>query len=182
MANDELQLLGRRHNSRVSVEALYEGWARTQAQLVNRLSKLGPAEVQLRASPDGWPIWAMVAHLSSARVYWLCGVFKEPGAATTPFDPFGDGWEDDLDVPRSPEELLLAVESTWRIVESCLERWSPDTLGVTFSRIRDGKLQHHSRHSVLTRLVMHDAFHSGETSIVLGMHGLPSMDPWEPLT
>ena len=163
--------------------AFYEGWGRSQAQLVNRLAKLGPEQVKLQASTDGWPIWAMVGHIAVARVYWLCGVFQEPGAETTAFpDPMGDGWEDELEVPRSPQELLFAVESSWRVVASCLERWTPDMLGVTFSRVRDGKLQHHSRHSVLTRLVMHDAFHCGEASIILGMHGLPSMDPWEPLT
>ena len=119
---------------------------------------------------------------AAVRVYWLCGVFGEAGAEATPFpDPLGEGWEDRLDVPRSPQDLLFAVESSWTIVESCLERWTPEMLGETFSRERDGEVQLHSRHSVLTRLVMHDAFHSGETSIILGMHGLPSMDPWEPL-
>ncbi|MDQ2943995.1 MAG: DinB family protein [Candidatus Dormibacteraeota bacterium] len=165
----------------MSVTPVYEGWAKCQAQLVNRLKKLGPQEVQLKASPDGWPIWAIVGHLAGARVYWLCGVFKEAGAETTAFpDPLGEGWEDRLGVPRSPEELLFAVESSWRIVESSLERWTPEMLGETFSRERAGELQLHSRHSVLTRLVMHDAFHCGETSIILGMRGLPSMDPWEP--
>ncbi len=133
MAFTELQFLARRHNKRVSVGAVYEGWARSQAQLVNRLGKLGSEEVKLQASPAGWPIWAMVGHIAVARVYWLCGVFKEPGAEATPFpDPLGDGWEDNLSIPRSPEELLFAVESSWRIVESCLERWTSDMLGVTF--------------------------------------------------
>ena len=161
--------------------AMFEGWERIQAQLVNRLPKLGPEELQLRASPDGWPIWAMVGHLAGARVYWLCDVFKEPGVETTPFtDPSNDGWEDHLDVPRTSEELMLAVESSWRIVESCLERWTPDVLGESFTRERAGRVEHHTRYSVLTRLVMHDAFHSGEASLVLGMHGLASMDPWAP--
>src|SRR5690349_23076426 len=34
--------------------------------------------------------------------------------------------------------------------------------------------QHHTRHSVLTRLVMHDSFHAGEVSLLLGLNGLPS--------
>ena len=164
-----------------TVAGIYEGWTRCQAQLVNRLTKLDSQEVLLKASPDGWPLWAIVGHIAVARVYWLCGVFKEAGAATTPFpDPLGDGWEDRLDVPRSPAELLLAIESSWRIVESCIERWTLEMLTETFSRERAGELQLHSRHSVITRLVMHDAFHCGEASIILGMHGLPSMDPWEP--
>ncbi len=50
-----------------------------------------------------------------------------------------------------------------------------------FTRDFNGTLQRHTRHSVLTRLVMHDAFHGGEVSLLLGMNGLPSLDPWEPL-
>jgi hypothetical protein len=34
--------------------------------------------------------------------------------------------------------------------------------------------------AVLTRIVQHDAFHTGEISLILGLNGLPSMDPWEP--
>jgi hypothetical protein len=165
----------------MSVVATVEGWERIQERLVKRLPQLGPDELGLRASADGWPIWAMVGHLAGARVYWLCDVFAEPGAETTPFtNAAEEGWEDRLDVPRGPDELLLALESTWQIVQSCLRRWTMEMLGETFTREKRGKLEHHSRHAVLTRLVMHDAFHCGEVSLVLGMHGLPSMDPWEP--
>jgi uncharacterized damage-inducible protein DinB len=167
----------------MSVAPIYEGWQRSQARLVHRLSRLGLQELQLRASPDGWPIWAIVSHIAAARVYWLCGVFKESGAETTPFpDPNGDGWEDHLDVPRRSDELMFATESSWRIVDSCLTRWTPEMLGEIFTRERAGEVQRHTRHSVLTRLVMHDAFHCGEVSSLLGAQGLASMDPWEPIT
>jgi uncharacterized damage-inducible protein DinB len=166
----------------MSVAPIFEGWWRTQAHLTHRLSQLGPEELLLKATPDGWPIWAIVSHLAAARVYWLCGVLKESGAETTPFpDPHGDGWEDNLDVPRQPDELMFAVESSWRVVESCLERWTPAMLGEAFTRVRDGEIQEHTRQSVLTRLVMHDAFHCGEASTLLTSHGFASMDPWEPI-
>src|SRR5215831_10674446 len=113
----------------MSVEPVFEGWQRIQAHLINRLPNLGPEALQLRASPDGWPVWAMLSHLAAACVFWLCGILKEHGAETTPFpEPFGEGWEDRLDVPRRSYELVFAVQSTWRIVESCLERWTPDML------------------------------------------------------
>jgi hypothetical protein len=166
----------------MSVAAIYEGWPKVQNHLVARLPSLTPDQLALKASPDGWPVWALISHLAGSRVYWLCHVLKEPGVDKTPFaDPNGDGWEDHLDHPRRAEELLSAVESSWKIVESCLERWTPEMLGEVFTRDFYGTLQRHSRHSVLTRLVMHDSFHSGEVSLLLGMHGLPSLDPWEPL-
>jgi uncharacterized damage-inducible protein DinB len=162
------------------VAPIFEGWQRVQARLIDRMRKAGPEQLQLRAAGDGWPVWAIVSHVAGARVYWLCGVLKEPGAETTPFpDLSGVGWEDRLDVPRRSEELVHALETSWRIVESCLERWTPEMLGETFTRQYAGQVQLHTRQSVLTRLVMHDAFHCGEASLVLGMHGLGSLDPWE---
>ena len=167
----------------MSVASLFEGWQRTQASLIRRVPKLEPQELKLKALPDGWPIWAIVSHIAVARVYWLCGVLEERGAETTPFsDPLGEGWEDRLDVPRRSGDLMFAVESSWRIVESCLARWTPEMLGETFTRERAGEVQRHTRQSVLTRLVMHDAFHCGEISILLGAHGLASMDPWDPIS
>ena len=131
----------------MSVALIFEGWQKTQAHLVHRLPQLGLQELQLSASPDGWPIWAIVSHIAGARVYWLCGVLKEAGADKTPFpDPLdGEGWEDHLDVPRGPDELMFAIESSWRIVESCLERWTPEMLGETFTRDRAGQIQRHTR-------------------------------------
>lgn len=161
---------------------MYEGWQKVQTHLVRRLPNLTSEELQLRASPDGSPIWALVAHMAGARVYWLCGVIREAGAEATPFPVGSDGWEDHLDVPRNSDELLFAVESSWRIVESCLNRWTPEMLTETFTRNFGNIVQHHTRHSVLTRLVMHDAYHCGEVSLLLGMHGRPSLDPWLPLT
>ena len=166
----------------MSVAAIYEGWPKVQNHLVARLPNLTPEQLALKASPDGWPVWALISHLAGARVYWLCHIFKEPGADKTPFaDPSGDGWEDHLDHPRRAEELLSAVESSWKVVESCLQLWTPEMLTEVFTRDLNGTLQRHTRDSVLTRLVMHDAFHSGEVSLLLGMNGLPSLDPWEPL-
>jgi len=157
---------------------MYEGWERVNSRLVQRLGTLTPEQLRL-TGVEGWPIWALIAHVAGARVYWLCGVFKEPGAETTPFDtPMGEGWEDHLDQPRGADELLLAVNSSWRIVESCLQRWTPDELQVAFPRERSGRTEQHTRHAVLTRLVQHDAFHCGEISLLLGMHGLPALDPW----
>jgi uncharacterized damage-inducible protein DinB len=149
---------------------------------VQRLPNLSPDELQL-GREQGWPIWALVSHIAGARAYWLCGVFKEPGAESTPFSDHatGEGWEDHLDVPRGADELLLAVESSWRIVESCLQSWTVESLAQTFSRERGGVVQLHTRASVLTRLATHDAFHSGEVSLLLGMRGLPALDPWTPL-
>ena len=165
----------------MTVAALYEGWHRVQERLVRRLPRLSTEELALKASDESWPIWAIVSHIAGGRVYWLCMQFMEPGIETTPFSDPTDGWEDHLDVPRSADDLLFAIESSGRIVESCMERWTPESLGESITREVASGVQHHTRSSVLTRIVMHDSFHSGEISQVLGARGLRSLDPWDPV-
>ncbi|MDQ6873071.1 MAG: DinB family protein [Gemmatimonadota bacterium] len=162
-----------------SVAPFYGGWRIAQDRLVARISELSPEQLELRAAPHLWPIWAITAHTAGARVYWLCHIFKEPGAERTPFtDPTGMGWEDDLTHPRQARELVSALEITWTIVEDCLTRWTPEMLQDEFPREINGKIQMHTRQSVLIRLLTHDAYHCGEIAQALGMHGLEEVDIW----
>jgi len=139
------------------------------------------AQLAIRPSADLWPIWATVGHTAGAWVYRVCHVVGEPGAETTPFAAGSDiGWEDDLDHPRSADELAAALDSTFRLIEGCLDRWTPAILAETVDREYDGTTQVHTRGSILQRLFSHDAYHCGELSQTLGIHGLPQIDLWRP--
>ena len=164
------------------VAPFYERWGQYNGRLVDAIRGLSDEQLKLRARPGYWPIWAIAAHTAGTRVYWLCGVFKESGAESTPFtDPSsGIGWEDDESTPRGSKELVFALESSWNIIERTLERWTPAMLGEEFTREIGGKTQRHTRQSVLMRMLSHDAFHTGEISLVLGMHGLSEIDLWRP--
>lgn len=105
----------------------------------------------------------------------------EPGADATPFtDPADSGWEDDLDHPRSAGELVEALDSTFGLIEGCLDRWTPEMLAQEIHRDYDGTVQVHTRGSILQRLFSHEAYHCGELSQTLGIHGLPQIDLWRP--
>jgi uncharacterized damage-inducible protein DinB len=138
------------------------------------------AQLAIRPAPDRWPIWATVGHTVAARVYWLCAIVGEPGADTTPWPDAanGDGWEDDLDHPRTASELVGAIDSTWAIVDRCLDRWTPDMLDEQIERRYGETRQLHSRSSILQRLLTHEAYHAGELSQTLGIAGLPQIDLW----
>jgi len=166
----------------VSLTPFYDRWGQYNGRLVDSIRNLSDEQLKLRATPTYWPIWAIAGHTAGARVYWLCGVFKESGAETTPFtDPLsGYGWEDDESTPRSSTELVTALESSWAIVDHCLNTWTPAMLGDEFTRAINGKTQIHTRQSVLMRLLTHDAFHAGEISEILGIHRLPEIDLWRP--
>ncbi len=177
-----------RHTPDVSgsgVIAFFEGWRLGNDELIAALEHLSPPQLQLPVGSPTWPIWASASHIAGARVYWLCHVFKEPGVETTPFtehEIVESGWEDCLDHPRSADELVAALRSSWAIVERTLAAWTPDSLTREARRVREGKVQIHTRQSVLMRLMTHDAFHSGEPSLTLGSHGLGAIDMWRGLS
>jgi uncharacterized damage-inducible protein DinB len=169
-------------NSDTFVARTFEGWQTYNERIIEVVRELSDEELQVQPAPEGWPIWATLGHTAGARVYWLCGVFGEPGAETTPFsDPLsGIGWEDDLDTPRTAGELTDALESSWQIIAGCLQRWTPDVLFEQFERQAGQKTQVHTRQSVLIRLLSHDAYHCGELSQTLGIRGMPQIDLWRP--
>jgi len=162
-----------------SIRAVYDIWPQYARRLRDVVEAMSPADLALKPSPDGWPMWATVAHVAGVRIYWLCDVVGEPGAETTPFGGRdGFGWEDELDHRRGPDELVDALDSTWRVVDRCLAAWSIEMLADTFERELDGRMQSHTRGSILQRLLTHEAYHCGELSQTLGIYGLRQIDLW----
>ena len=164
-----------------TIRHAYDMWPQYNRRLREVIGAMTDEQLAIRPSPDLWPIWASVGHTAGARVFWLCDIVGEPGAETTPLtDAANIGWEDDLDHPRSADELVLALDSTFRIIEGCLDRWTPDMLFDVIQREYDGTIQVHTRSSILQRLFTHEAYHCGELSQTLGIHGLPQIDLWRP--
>jgi uncharacterized damage-inducible protein DinB len=161
------------------IRPFYDRWPQYNRRLTEVIAAMSDEQLAIRPDPDRWPIWATVGHTAAARVYWLCAVIGEPGAETTPFtDPNGEGWEDDLTHPRGAAELVGALDSSWAIVDRCLDEWSPDDLDLPVERFYGEIRQVHSRSSIIQRLLTHEAYHCGELSQTLGIHGLPQIDLW----
>jgi uncharacterized damage-inducible protein DinB len=162
------------------IRPFYDRWPQYNRRLTEIVGAMSDEQLAIRPAPDRWPIWATVGHTAGARVYWLCTVLGEPGAETTPFsDPLSDeGWEDDLDHPRPADELVRALDTTWAIIDRCLDLWTPAMLDETIERFYGDERQVHSRASIVQRLLTHEAYHCGELSQTLGIHGLPQIDLW----
>lgn len=75
---------------------------------------------------------------------------------------------------------MHALDSSFRLIESCLDRWTPEMLADSIQREFGGTVQVHTRSSILQRLLIHEAYHCGELSQTLGIHGLPQIDLWRP--
>jgi uncharacterized damage-inducible protein DinB len=162
-----------------SIRPFYDRWPQYNQRLRDVIAAMTSEQLAIRPSPDGSPIWATVGHTAGMRVYWLCQIAGEPGAERTPFSlPLTNGWEDDLSHPRSALELAGALDSTFTLIEGVLDRWTPDQLATEVSREHAGPVQLHSRGSILQRMFSHEAYHCGELSQTLGIHGLPQIDLW----
>ena len=162
-----------------TIRPAYHMWPQYNRRLRDVIGAMTADQLAIRPAPDLMPIWATVGHTAGTRVYWLCDIVGEPGAETTPF-PLGmeTGWEDDLTHPRGADELVHALDSTFRIVDGCLDRWTPDMLADEIRREYAGTVTVHTRASILQRMMTHEAYHCGELSQTLGIHALPQIDLW----
>lgn len=162
-----------------TIRPFYDMWPQYNQRLRDIVAAMTDEQLAIRPSPDGWPIWATVGHTAGMRVYWLCDVIGEPGADPTPFaNAGGIGWEDDLDHPRRAGELVHALDTTFRLIEACLDRWTPEMMTDEVHRDYGDLHQVHTRSSIVQRLFSHEAYHCGELSQTLGIHALPQIDLW----
>ena len=116
--------------SDLTIRPAYGVWLKYDRRLREVVGTMTDEQLAIRPSHDRWPLWATVGHLACQRVFWLCDFAGEPGADTTRFtnavyDCPGD---DDLEHVLSAEQLVEALDSTFRIVEACLDRWTFDML------------------------------------------------------
>ena len=164
------------------IGALAQQWGRINANISEIVLQMTQDDLNLPVQPRGWPIWAVVAHTMGTRVYWLCGVLRQPGAELTPFDEEtvteGLGWEDHLDTPRSRDDLIQAIDSTWQVVAGWLQRWSPEMLKETYPREGHNGTQWHTNPSIFTRLLNHEGYEMGQVAMTLGTRGRQVIDIW----
>jgi hypothetical protein len=163
------------------IRPFYDRWPQYNRRVREVVAPMTDQELAISPGPGRLPIWATVGHTVAGRVYWLCGVIGEPGAETTPWpDPNGEGWEDDLDHPRTAVELVGAIDTTFAIVDRILDTWTPEMLAEDVERVYGEQRQVHSRGSIIQRIFSHEAYHWGELSQTLGIAGLPQIDLWRP--
>jgi hypothetical protein len=138
-------------------------------------------QLALRPSRDRWPMWATVGHTACQRVFWLCDFAGESGAETSPFTDAAHNCpgDDDLDHVLDAEALVEALNSTFRIVENCLDRWTLEMLDEVIRREDFGRGWVHARGAVIQRVFAHDVYHCSELNETLGIAGLPQIDPWD---
>jgi uncharacterized damage-inducible protein DinB len=164
-----------------TIRPAYSSWPVYNRRLHDVVGAMTDEQLAIRPGPERWPIWATVGHTACQRVFWLCDFAGEPGAETTPFTNAGYNCpgDDDLEHVLSAGALAEALDSTFRIVESCLDRWTLDMLDEEIRRLDFGADWVHTRGSVIQRVFSHDVYHCAEVNEALGVASLPQIDLWD---
>ncbi len=163
-----------------TIRPAYSLWPKYNGRLRDVVAGLSDEHLAVQPSPERWPLWATVGHLACQRVFWLCDFAGEPGAETTPFTNAGYDCpgDDDLEHVLSADALAAALDSTFRIVEGCLDRWTVEMLDQEINRSDWDASWVHSRGWVIQRVYTHDVSHIAELNEALGIAGLPQVDLW----
>jgi len=165
----------------MSIRPAYSSWPQYNQRLRDIVAGLTDEQLALRPTPDRWPIWATIGHTACQRVFWLCDFAGEPGAETTRFTDAGHNCpgDDDLENVLDAGQLVEALDSTFRIVEGCLDRWTLEMLQEEIRRPDYGPDWVHLRGSVIQRVFSHDVWHCAELNETLGRAGLSLIDLWD---
>ena len=163
-----------------TIRPAFSKWADYNLRFRDVVAGLTDEQLALSPGPERWPIWATIGHAACQRVFWLCDFAGEAGAGTTRFTYAGYDCpgDDDLEHVLSGAELADALESTFRIVDGCLDRWTLEMLDELLRRPEWDDSWVHTRGSVIQRVFSHDVYHVAEVNGVLGPAGLPQVDLW----
>ncbi len=162
------------------IRPAYSMWPTYNGRLRDVVGALTADQLALRPSPDRWPVWATVGHALCQRVFWLCDFAGEPGAESTRFTNAGYDCpgDDDLEHVLDADQLVEAIDSTFRIVEACLDRLTLESLVEVLRHPEWDDTWVHSRGAVIQRVFSHDVYHVAELNETLGRNGLPQVDLW----
>ena len=163
-----------------TIRPAYSKWPDYNQRFRDIVAGLTDEQLALKPAPERWPIWATIGHAACQRVFWLCDFAGEAGADTTRFTNAGYDCpgDDDLENVLNAEQLTEALDSTFRIIEGCLDRWTLEMLDEVLRRPEWDDSWVHTRGSVIQRVFSHDVYHVADVNGVLGAAGLPQVDLW----
>ena len=164
-----------------AVRAAYGAWPGFNERLIERVATLTEEQLAIVPGPGRWPLWASIGHLACQRVFGLCDVAGEPGAADSPFPnaAFDCPGDDDLERAWSAAQLVDALQRTFAIIERALATWTPESLDEVIRHPEWGGDHERTRGTTLSRCFAHDVWHVGELSDALARAGLDPINPWD---
>jgi uncharacterized damage-inducible protein DinB len=167
--------------STLTIRPAYRSWPEYNRRFRDVIAAMTDEQLAIQPAPERWPLWATIGHTACQRVFWLCDFAGEPGAQTTRFTDAANNCpgDDDLEHVLSAADLAEALDSTFRIIETCLDGWTLDMLDEELRRPEWDDSWVHTRGAVLQRVFSHDVYHVAELNETLRIAGLPQIDLWD---
>ena len=167
--------------SSASIRPAYGKWPAFNETLRDAVALLTAEQLALKPSPTRWPLWATIGHLACQRVSGLCGLGGEPGAADTPFPNalFECPGDEDLEHVLGPADLVHALDSTFAVIDRCLDTWTFESLDEVIERSFGADVWRSTRGALLQRTFAHDVWHMAELNEAFTAAGLPPLQPWD---
>lgn len=161
-----------------TIRPAFSRWPEDNRRLRDVVAAMSEEQLAIQPAPDRWPLWATIGHLACQRVFWLCDFAGEPGAETTPFTDatYNCPGDDDLEHVLGPAALAEALDSSFRIVERCLDTWTVGSLAEVLRRPEWDGSWVQARGAVIQRVFSHDIYHCAELNEALGAAWLPQVD------
>lgn len=156
-----------------AIAPFYEGWEGYQRLLLDAITPLTLDQLQLRVAPEQWSLSILLRHLVGARVWWF---HYWMGEGDNEVLARYDGWDDDMEAQPSANELVVGLETTWQMVQQALQRWTVADMPQAFPHPTNPTRPDRTRQWIIWHVLEHDIHHGGEISLVLGTHGLPSLN------
>jgi uncharacterized damage-inducible protein DinB len=153
----------------MTLAPFYKGWDRYQSLLTEAVAPLTSEQLALSTAPAMWSVGQLAAHILATRVGWfqrMVGEFAPDLAELAEWDV------DDAPV-RTADELVDGLNTSWDMVQSYLNQWTPAMLDDEFRGPR-GPVR--TRQWIIWHVLEHDIHHGGELCETLGMYGLPTPD------
>jgi uncharacterized damage-inducible protein DinB len=148
-----------------------QGWQNYQNQLSIALARLSPEQLALRAAPNLRSIEQLARHIVAVRAGWFHYNLEEGGEELRAFDE----WYKHDNPPRTADELVSGLETTWQVIREVLARYTLADLQSTVQDEWEGQIYTLTRGWVIWHVMEHDIHHGGEIAYSLGMHGLPAL-------
>ena len=151
----------------------YKGWDVYQQHLVEAVAPLSAEQLNLEAAPHLRSALQIATHIVSVRAGWTHYVLQEGDEELAAIAEWGRPGQP----AKSGAELVAGLETTWRVLQDSLARWSPADLDeVLHDTDENGEDVPVSRQWVIWHLIEHDLHHGGELSFTLGMHNMKAID------
>ncbi len=158
-------------DNKSTLDTIYDNWEAYQKQIAGVLVPLTPEQLDMRAALHLRSIGEIAAHMIGARARWFNGLMGEGDATIAAMSTW-----DRRTLPGTGAELAQGLDLTWRLIRSCLARWTPEDMAYIFDGEDEEGAYSFSRQWIVWHLIEHDVHHGGEISLTLGMHGLAAPD------